>query len=89
MSGACWSTWAARLAWVGVFTILPSFTGAAAAQQRENFRPGFAWKPGIRIEATESRVGVIREGAVSDSGLVSRATYTITVSEHSDGLLVS
>jgi hypothetical protein len=43
----------------------------------------------MRILAAESRVGVLREGAVSDSGRISTATYTIVVSEHRDGLLIS
>jgi len=43
----------------------------------------------MRIQATETRVGVLREGAASDSGRVSTATYTITVSEHRDGLLIT
>lgn len=58
-------------------------------QQGETFKPGFGWQPGLRIHATESRVGVLREGAVSDSGRVSTASYTIVVSEHRDGLLIS
>ena len=58
-------------------------------QQGETFKPGFEWQPGLRIQATESRVGVLREGAVSDSGRVSIASYTIVVSEHPDGLLIS
>lgn len=58
-------------------------------QQGETFKPGFGWQPGMRIQATESRVGVLREGAVSDSGRVSIASYTIVVSEHPDGLLIS
>lgn len=59
------------------------------AQEPETFRPGFAWQPGLEIQASESRVGVMREGAVADSGLVSRATYRILVAEHRDGLLIS
>ncbi len=62
---------------------------ALTGQQGETFKPGFGWQPGMRIHATESRVGVLREGAVSDSGLVSTASYTIVVSEHLDGLLIS
>ncbi len=62
---------------------------ALTGQQGETFKPGFGWQPGMRIHATESRVGVLREGAVSDSGLVSTASYTIVVSEHPDGLLIS
>ncbi len=58
-------------------------------QQGETFKPGFGWQPGMRIHATESRVGVLRESAASDSGLVSTASYTIVVSEHPDGLLIS
>ena len=61
----------------------------AAAQRGETFRPGFGWQPGMRIEASETRVGVFREGTVSDSGRVSTASYTIVVSEHRDGLLIS
>ncbi len=58
-------------------------------QEPETFKPDFKWEPGLRIEATESRVGVLYEGATSDSGRVSTATYTIVVSEHPDGLLIS
>ena len=61
----------------------------AAAQRGETFRPGFGWQPGMRIGASETRVGVFREGAASDSGRVSTATYTIVVSEHRDGLLIA
>ena len=61
----------------------------AAGQQGETFRPGFGWQPGMRIEASETRVGVLREGSVSDSGRVSTATYSIVVSDHRDGLLIS
>jgi hypothetical protein len=61
----------------------------AAGQGGESFRPGFGWQPGMRIEATESRVGVVREGAVSDSGRISTATYSIVVGKHRDGLLIS
>ena len=60
-----------------------------AGQQSNTFTPGFKWEPGLRIEATESRVGVLYEGATSDSGRVSTATYAIVVSEHPDGLLIS
>jgi hypothetical protein len=63
--------------------------GPVAAQRGETFRPGFGWQPGMRIEASETRVGVLREGTVSDSGRVSTATYTILVSEHRDGLLIT
>jgi hypothetical protein len=61
----------------------------AAGQQGETFRPGFGWQPGMRIEASETRAGVLREGSVADSGRVSSATYSIVVSEHRDGLLIS
>ena len=61
----------------------------AAGQQGETFKPGFGWQPGMRIQAVESRLGVVREGAVSDSGRISTATYTIVVSEHRDGVLIS
>ncbi|MBT8478101.1 MAG: hypothetical protein KJO06_04225 [Gemmatimonadetes bacterium] len=61
----------------------------AVAQRGDTFKPGFGWQPGMRILANESRVGVLREGAISDSGRVSTATYTILVSEHRDGLLIS
>ncbi|MCL7970464.1 MAG: hypothetical protein M8866_00045 [marine benthic group bacterium] len=69
---------------LGLFSTAP-----AIGQQGETFRPGFGWQPGMRIQASESRVGVIREGAVSDSGRISTATYDIVVSEHRDGLLIS
>jgi hypothetical protein len=66
-----------------------SLAPPAVAQRGETFRPGFGWQAGMRIEASETRVGVLREGAVSDSGRVSTATYTIVVSEHRDGLLIA
>ena len=66
--------------------LLPAPT---SAQEPETFRPGFAWKPGLEFQASETRAGVLREGAASDSGLVSRATYRIVVAEHPDGLLIS
>jgi len=66
-----------------------SWAAPAAGQQGETFRPGFGWQPGMRIHAAESRLGVVREGAVSDSGRISTATYAIVVSEHRDGLLIS
>ena len=69
---------------VSIASATPAF-----AQQGETFKPGFGWQPGMRIQATETRVGVLREGAISDSGRVSTATYTIVVSEHRDGLLIS
>ena len=78
------------LAAVLLFQVLSMASGTpAAGQQGETFRPGFGWQPGMRIEASETRVGVLREGAVSDSGRVSSATYAIVVSEHRDGLLIS
>lgn len=61
---------------------------AAGAQQAETFRPGFGWQDGMRVQATETRVGVLREGSASDSGRVSTAAYTIVVSKHRDGLLI-
>lgn len=61
----------------------------ATAQQTDTLRPAFAWEPGMRIQAAEGRVGVVHEGAVSDSGRVSTATYTIIVSDHRDGLLIT
>lgn len=78
------------LAAVLLFQVLSMASGTpAAGQQGETFRPGFGWQPGMRIEASETRVGVLREGTVSDSGRVSTATYAIVVSEHRDGLLIS
>lgn len=73
------------------FLLLLSLAAAppAAAQRGETFRPGFGWQPGMRIGASETRVGVLREGAVSDSGRISKATYTILVSDHGDGLLIT
>jgi len=64
-------------------------TPPALAQQVETFRPGFGWRAGMRIQASETRVGILREGAASDSGRVSTATYTITVSDHREGLLIT
>ncbi len=66
-----------------------TWAGPVAGQQGETFKPGFGWQPGMRIQAAEIRVGVIREGAASDSGRVSSASYTIVVSEHRDGLLIT
>ena len=78
------------LAAVLLFQVVSMASGTpAAGQQGETFRPGFGWQPGMRIEASETRVGVLREGTVSDSGRVSTATYAIVVSEHRDGLLIS
>jgi hypothetical protein len=70
-------------------TMLLAAVAAPAQQVAESFKTGFGWSPGMRIQATETRIGVIREGAVSDSGRVSAAAYTIVVSEHDDGLLIS
>lgn len=69
----------------------PLLSPASASAQRasESVRPEFGWTPGLTIEATERRSGVIREGAVSDSGLISMASYRIAVSEHPRGLLIS
>lgn len=81
------SSLAAALA---LFQLVSLSTAApAVAQQGDTFRPGFGWQPGMRIEASETRVGVLREGAISDSGRVSTATYAIVVSEHKDGLLIA
>ena len=78
------------LAAVFLFQVLSMTSGTPAiGQQGETFRPGFGWQPGMRIEASETRVGVMREGTVSDSGKVSTASYAIVVSEHRDGLLIS
>jgi len=60
----------------------------APAQTGQSFRPGFGWRPGLRIAATETRAGVLREAAVSDSGKVSSATYEILVGDHPDGFLI-
>jgi len=73
------------------FLILLSVLGmpqAAVAQPAQSFRPGFGWRAGLRIDATETRAGVLREAAVSDSGRVSTATYEIIVTDHPDGLLI-
>ena len=79
-----------RLAALAAACVLgPWLPAPAAAQQGETFRPGFGWQAGTRIEARETRAGVIREGAVSDSGKISTAIYDIVVSEHRDGLLIS
>lgn len=82
-----------RSSWVAVCFVLQlvgmALAAPAVGQQGETFKPGFGWQPGMRIQAAESRVGVLREGAVSDSGRISTATYTIIVSEHRDGLLIS
>jgi hypothetical protein len=72
-----------------LFQVVSMTSAEDAAAQGETFRPGFGWQPGMRIEASETRIGVLREGAVSDSGRVSTATYTIVVSEHDDGLLIA
>ena len=86
---------AARLMMMAAATAIPTISAeltmprSLGAQETDTFRPGFGWTPGLHIAATESRVGILREGAASDSGLVSRATYTIQVSEHDDGLLIS
>ncbi len=78
------------LAAVLLFQALSMAAGSpATGQQGDTFRTGFGWQPGMRIEASETRVGVLREGAISDSGRVSTATYSIVVTEHRDGLLIS
>ena len=55
-----------RSSWVAV-CFVPQLVGMVlaapvAGQQGETFKPGFGWQPGMRIQAAERRVGVLREG---------------------------